>query len=193
MSKLIAVVERSRKTCETPMARGRLRQPFWPSPRCFLLGSVCVTLSLSPAQGEEWTEFRGPTGQGHSGAQNLPLEWSATKNVVWKQMIPGRGWSSPVRYLRRVYLTTAVSSGAESISLRALCLGAAAGNILWGTEVFKSAPTRNHDKNSHASPTPIVENGRLYVHFGHYGTACLDLDGKVLWRNTNFSYSPVHG
>jgi len=79
-------------------------------------------------------------------------------------------------------------------SLRALCVDAGNGKILWNTEVLvHTGSTSIHNKNSHASPTPVVEEERLYVHFGHQGTACLDLDGKVLWRNTTLKYSPVHG
>jgi outer membrane protein assembly factor BamB len=144
---------------------------------------------------EDWPEFRGPTGQGASKAGDLPLEWSTTKNVAWKQAIPGSGWSSPVVHAGRVYLTTAVPDG-KDVSLRALCLDAASGKLLWSTEAFRqdgaTAP-RIHRKNSHASPTPLVYAGRLYVHFGHQGSACLDLDGKVLWKNDALSYSPVHG
>jgi outer membrane protein assembly factor BamB len=99
----------------------------------------------------------------------------------------------------RVYLTTAVpvEKGARTDqSLRALCLDAKTGKVIWNQEVFKedgaTAP-RIHTKNSHASPTPLVDGKRLFVHFGHQGTACLDLAGKVLWRNSSFKYKPVHG
>jgi outer membrane protein assembly factor BamB len=151
------------------------------------------------AQAENWSEFRGPTGQGHYAGKGLPLEWSKTKNVAWKQAIPGRGWSSPVVQDGCVYLTTAVpvaGSAAKDQSLCTLCLAADTGSVLWQTEVFlqegAKAP-RIHGKNSHASPTPITDGKRLYVHFGHQGTACLDLHGKVLWRNTELRYAPVHG
>src|SRR5207237_4715046 len=112
---------------------------------------------------------------------------------------PGLGWSSPVVAAGRVYLTTAVPSGGEGDpdhSLRTLCLDAQTGRILWDKEVFveKAGTVRApHSKNSHASPTPLVADGRLYVHFGHLGTACLDLDGQVLWRQTELRYQAVHG
>src|SRR6266487_600724 len=139
------------------------------------------------------------TGQGETVAAHLPLEWSATRNIAWKQSIPGHGWSSPVVNAGRVYLTTAVEGpegGGSTLSLRALCLDEAAGSILWDSEVFgceSGQLPRIHAKNSHASPTPLLAGGRVYVHFGHQGTACLDLDGHVLWRNTNLGYPPVHG
>jgi len=84
----------------------------------------------------------------------------------------------------------------SDLSLRTLCVDSKSGALLWNTEVFlevaETAPGI-HQKNSHASPTPIVEGDRLYVHFGHEGTACLDLEGSVLWRNAELRYPPVHG
>ena len=146
---------------------------------------------------EDWPEFRGPTGQGHRQAASLPTEWEPDKNVAWKQDIPGNGWSSPVVVGGRVYLTTAVPvpRAASDQSLRALCLDAKTGKVLWDNEVFRQDGDGAgiHSKNSHASPTPIVDGERLYVHFGHQGTACLDLDGKVLWQNDELHYAPVHG
>jgi len=139
-----------------------------------------------------WPEFRGPTGQGISTATNLPVIWSTTTNVVWKQAIPGLGWSSPVLAGDVVFLTTAIETN-DALSLRVLCLDARTGKMRWSTELFTPTPARAHNKNSHASPTPLIEGERLYVHFGHYGTACLDLSGKILWRTSAIKYSPVHG
>ncbi len=82
---------------------------------------------------------------------------------------------------------------AKTLSLRALCLAASSGQVIWDTEIFSVTAGSVHNKNSQASPTPLVEDGRLYVHFGPNGTACLDLEGKVLWRNTELKYPPVHG
>jgi outer membrane protein assembly factor BamB len=139
-----------------------------------------------------WPEFRGPTGQGISTATNLPTVWSTKTNVIWKQAIPGLAWSSPVLSTDKIFLTTAVETN-NAVSLRALCLDARTGGSLWSTEVFMPRPERAHNKNSHASPTPLLEGERLYVHFGHYGTACLDTTGKILWRSSALKYSPVHG
>jgi outer membrane protein assembly factor BamB len=99
----------------------------------------------------------------------------------------------------RLYLTAAVadeSDAAEQISLRALCIDAKDGRIIWDTELFRpdeKVAEQMHSKNSMASPTPFLEGDRLYVHFGHMGTAALDLDGNVLWRQSAFSYRPLHG
>jgi outer membrane protein assembly factor BamB len=153
-------------------------------------------LFLRPATAADWPQFRGPTGDGVSTATDVPIQWSATENVAWKRAIPGVGWSSPVLAGGRLYLTTAVGDGDGPISLRALCIGAADGRILWNTEVFQPArdvASQKHDKNGFASPTPIVDDGRVYIHFGHMGTAALDLDGHILWRQTRLAYSPRHG
>jgi len=162
--------------------------------------ALVVISNASGGQVENWPEFRGPTGQGLSTTRNLPVEWKATAdgpgtNVVWKQAIPGKGWSSPVFYDGRVYLTSAVMGGGGSrLSLRAICLNADDGRILWNAEVFShESLTHIHEKNSYASPTPLIEGDRLYVHFGHYGLACLDLRGAIVWRNTSLVYQPVHG
>ena len=153
--------------------------------------------AVAAVEGADWPEFRGPTAQGIVADGALPTEWDAVKNVAWKQPLPGKGWSSPVTAAGRVYLTTAVPADGKDggQSLQALCLDGATGKPIWTKEVFqedKSAP-KPHSKNSHASPTPLVHGDRLYVHFGPMGTACLDLDGDVRWRNNDFHYAPVHG
>jgi outer membrane protein assembly factor BamB len=160
---------------------------------------LAALILAGTVRGEDWTEFRGPTGQGLVRDGGLPLEWGPVKNVVWKQAIPGSGWSSPVVHRGRVYLTTSVpvpDSPPADRGLQALCLDAATGEVLWRTEIFRqvgaTAP-KVHTKNSHASPTPLTDGERLYVHFGHQGTAALDLDGKILWQNRDLRYTPVHG
>jgi outer membrane protein assembly factor BamB len=153
----------------------------------FLLLSV---LAASPAA--DWPQFRGPDGQGHSSAKGLPLRWSETENVRWKTRIPGLGWSSPVIAEGRVWLTTATDRGK---SLRAVCVDAGTGKILHDVEVFhvKDPPSIN-TKNSYATPTPVLDDGRLYVHFGTLGTAGLDAaTGKVLWTNQELHLNHKEG
>ncbi|MEN9676009.1 MAG: hypothetical protein RIS76_1905 [Verrucomicrobiota bacterium] len=163
----------------------------------FLLRLAALLASASGlTAATDWPEFRGPTGQGLAGNLQLPLHWSATSNVVWSVAIPGAGWSSPALADGRIYVTTAVPADeGGGRSLRALCVDAESGRILWDREVFP--PTTSgpgiHGKNSHASPTPLVRDGRIYVHFGHMGTAALDRDGTVLWRQNSLKYPPVHG
>jgi outer membrane protein assembly factor BamB len=164
--------------------------------RLFVLVFLVGLATGAAARAGNWPEFRGPTGQGLVSDAPLPVEWGPARNVVWKQKVPGAGWSSPVVGGGRVYLTTAVAAaGGGGQSLRTLCLDAGTGKAVWDTEVFRpgAGSPRIHRKNSHASPTPLLDGRRLYVHFGHQGTACLDLAGKVLWRNTDLKYAPVHG
>jgi len=170
--------------------------------RRFLTGALVMASLLAAgrsATAEDWPQFRGPTGQGISREKGLPTEWDQEKNVAWKSAIPGNGWSSPALSQGRLYLTAAVpvdeGSGSDSLKLAALCVDAATGATLWQTSVFEQGPDapKIHSKNSHASPTPIVAGGKVYVHFGHQGTACLDLAGNILWKNTELKYPPVHG
>ena len=161
-----------------------------------LLFTLALALALPAA---DWNQFRGPDGQGHTDAK-LATEWSANKNVTWRKELPGVGWSSPVAVGGKIFLTTAVPEGdgaKPNYSLRTLCLDAKTGEIVWNKEVFKevgkTAPGI-HSKNSHASPTPVVEDGNVYVHFGHMGTACLQAkDGTVVWAKQELTYKPVHG
>ena len=93
---------------------------------------LSVLLLTAAARAEDWPEFRGPTGQGHYAGKGLPIEWSTTKNVVWKEAIPGRGWSSPIVVDGRIYLTTAVPvEGSKDQSLQALCLDAKTSKRIW--------------------------------------------------------------
>lgn len=128
----------------------------------------------------DWPQFRGPSGQGVSTETNLPLTWSETKNVRWKTAIPGRGWSSPVIQGDRLWLTTATEDGK---SLRAIAVDINTGSIQQNLEVFrlKSAKLMNN-KNSFASPTPVIEGDRIYLHFGAYGTACITQAGEIVWK-----------
>ena len=153
---------------------------------------------------DDWPQFRGPTGDGVSRARGLPLVWSENQNVAWKAPIPGHGRSSPVVLDDRVWLTTAVgvpdgdsrgenlakgpaadapSRGAKRLSLAVLCLDRQSGRLLYQTELFSlDNPGPIHPLNSHATPTPAVEAGKLFADFGAYGTACIDTaTGKRLW------------
>ena len=141
---------------------------------------------------QDWPQFRGPGGQGLSTERGLPLEWSESKNVAWKVPVPGRGWSSPVVAGGRVWLTTATAVKKDT-SLRLLAFEVETGKPALDVEVF-----RLHDaellnaKNSHASPTPIVDGDRIYVHFGAEGTAALSTAGEILWK-TRLPYQSQHG
>ena len=152
------------------------------------------------AQAEDWPNFRG-LHDGHSDAKGLPTEWSPEKNVVWKAELPGKAWSSPIVVGGRIYLTNAVAIANEddphdTRSLRVLALDAKTGAVLWDKEVFQITDPAGlgvHPKNSFASPTPLFEAGRIYAHFGHMGTACLDEKGAILWKTQELAYKPQHG
>jgi outer membrane protein assembly factor BamB len=154
---------------------------------------VILLLAAAPRRcPADWPQFRGPDGDGHSRTTGLPLRWSDTEGVAWKASIPGLGWASPVVHAGRIYLTTAVPQD-DGQSLRLVCVDAGAGTVLWNTEIFgQDAAIAIHQKNSHASPTPVVADDAIFVHFGPHGTARTGLDGTVAWRTT-LPYKPVHG
>jgi outer membrane protein assembly factor BamB len=156
--------------------------------KTLLLLLLALTAAVSA---EDWPEFRGPTAQGHSAERGLPLEWSESRNVMWKTRVPGLGWSSPVVAGGRVWITSAIKE--RGGSLRALAFDLETGRELVNVEVFR---TKNADplnaKNSLASPTPIVEGDRVYVHFGADGTAALTTSGETVWK-TRLPYESQHG
>ena len=155
----------------------------------FVLVALCTLLLPG-----DWPQFRGPNSDGHSDESKTPMEWSDTKNVTWKFSVPGLGWSSPAIANGKVFLTTAVPKG-EGLSLRVLALDAASGKTIWDREfrTVEKSPSI-HTKNSHASPTPIIHDGSVFVHFGALGMARLSADnGAVQWMNSELEDSPLHG
>jgi outer membrane protein assembly factor BamB len=160
---------------------------------------VLCWLASSPVFAESWWQFRGPGGQGHAAATGLPAQWSPEENVTWYVPLAGEGWSSPVYDEGELVLTAAVpieGGQAGDLALRVICLRASDGSTLWETDVFEQLAADSppiHSKNSHASPTPLIQDDQIYVHFGHQGTACLDRQGKVVWKTREFGYNPVHG
>lgn len=155
------------------------------------LAVALFTLAHTPTMAAEWPQFRGPGGQGHAAQRGLPLEWDETRGIRWKSPVPGLGWSSPVVSETQVWVTTALDDGH---SLRAVCLDRETGKLVHDVEVFQKAdPGPIHSKNSHASPTPILDGERVYVHYGAHGTACVTTAGQVLWRNDQLRYNHMHG
>lgn len=141
----------------------------------------------------DWPQFRGPSGDGHAAAHGVPTEWGEEKNVIWKTEIPGGGWSSPVVSGDQVWLTTAVEESDGAVSLRAVCIRRSDGVVSHEVEILrKESPEEMHPRNGHASPTPVIEGDRVYVHFGAHVTACLSTDGKLAWR-TRVPYHHYHG
>ncbi len=151
-----------------------------------LLLTACLFASPALA-GDDWPQFRGPDGQGHSEATGLPLNWSETEHVAWKTAIPGQGWSSPVVNADRVWMTTATQDGC---SLRAVAVDRRTGVLVHDKEIFhRDAAIEKHATNSYASPTPILEGDRVWVHFGTMGTACLEEPtADILWTSQEFQF-----
>ena len=177
----------------------------WRTQERFLV-VVLLGIFVRPAlAADEWPQFRGPTGQGLSNAENLPVVWSENRNIAWKTPIPGRGWSSPVVSGPGVWLTSALETApapeerkqllagkkykesldvAKNVSFWAFCIDRDTGEVRHGVELFQvDQPQPTHQINGYASPTPVIESQRLWCDFGAFGTLCLDTStAKILWR-----------
>ena len=164
---------------------------------------------------ESWPQWRGPAANGHAGKAGYPSEWSAKKNIAWKSVLPGRGHSSPVHDGDTIWVTMAIETAASEaekkerlkankglptvtvlseVSLRALRIDPKSGKVLKNVEVLsKKQPQWVHKLNSYASPTPVIEDGKVYFHFGAYGNACIDAKtGKILWKNEDKALWVMH-
>ena len=165
-----------------------MKKSLWIAALCLLIGTA--------AQAEpptSWTTFRGPTGQGHAGDAKIPVTWSETENVKWKTAIAGRAWSSPVVLDGQIWLTNAPAEG-HKLSL--ICLDARTGKKLHDVLLFDVAEheKRYNTLNSYASPTPVLEKGRVYAHFGRDGTAAVDTaTGKILWKRDDIKIAHMEG
>lgn len=139
-----------------------------------------------------WPDWRGPTADGRSDAVGLPLTWSETENIVWKTPIHGLGHSTPVVWGDRIWLTTAVEDGS---ALFAVCLDLNSGEVIHNIEVLRPKWKQQvHALNSFATPSAVVEEDRVYVHFGSYGTLCLDSNtGKRLWARRDLKCNHFQG
>jgi outer membrane protein assembly factor BamB len=139
-----------------------------------------------------WPQFRGPTGDGISTSTGLPVTWSESEHVRWKTPIHDKGWSSPVVWGNQVWMTTALANGTK---LFAVCVDKTSGRIVHDVEVFDIAePQFCIEMNSYASCTPAIEAGRVYVHYGAHGTACLDTaSGKTLWARQDLECDHFRG
>jgi outer membrane protein assembly factor BamB len=155
------------------------------------MGIVLVLVSLAWG-GDQWPEFRGPRGDGHSTATQLPGTWTDQANVRWKTEIHDRGWSSPVIWDDQIWMTTSTADGHK---LFALCVDRNTGKVLHDVPVFDvEKPEFVAPSNSYASPTPAIEAGRVYAHFGTNGTACLDTaTGKILWTRRDLNCNHEQG
>ena len=156
------------------VATWKRMRPGLPS---FLWLALIASTALA---GNNWPQFRGPSGDGHADATGLPVTWSETDNVLWKTPIRGRGWCSPVVWDDQIWLTTAAEDGTE---MSVVCVDRGSGETQHDIKLIENeSPRFCHSMNSYASPTAVIEEGRVYVHFGSYGTACLSTEtAEVLW------------
>ncbi|MFN0130792.1 MAG: PQQ-binding-like beta-propeller repeat protein [Verrucomicrobiales bacterium] len=147
--------------------------------------TALLLIPLATAMATDWPQFRGPLGTGHAPGSAPPLEWSETKNVRWKTPIPHKGWSTPVVHGEVIWMTTATEDGKEYFALR---LNRETGAVQHTIRLFTSASPEplGNSVNGYASPSPLIDGGLVFVHFGSYGTAALDaLTGEEKWRRTD--------
>ena len=156
-----------------------------------------VTMANEARGTSSWPQFYGPQGTGVAiTAGDPPERWSAGEGVRWRTPIAGRGWSSPVTDGRMIYVTAAVGNDDQPRNLVVHQFDFESGRLNATFDVFRQADDRDypiHQKNSHASPTLVIDGDRLFVHFGYQGTAALTTDGKILWTNRDLTFPPVHG
>jgi outer membrane protein assembly factor BamB len=170
----------------------------------FGLLAVAARAGAGDAAGRDalWPAFRGPHARGAAEGEGLPLRWSKTENVAWSTPLGGRGWSSPIVWGGRVFVTTAVSEGEDVEPKKGLyfggerseplpdehrwvviCLDAASGKIRWEATAHKARPSAAiHIKNTYASETPVADGERVYAYFGNVGLFAYDHDGQKLWE-----------
>jgi outer membrane protein assembly factor BamB len=166
-----------------------------------LVLSLLLSLASSARAQTNWPQFRGPNARGIGGGTNLPDRWSSTQNVAWKSELPGRGWSSPIVWGNRVFLTTVINSGQSEEPKKGLyfggdrieppksehlwkvlCLDLTTGKVQWEKTIHQGAPkTSIHIKSSYAAETPVTDGDRIYALFGNVGVFAFTLEGKEVW------------
>lgn len=152
----------------------------------FILLSISLASCLVIEANEQWSQFRGHYGNGIIKSTSAPINWSDDTNIDWKTPIHDRGWSSPVIWNDQIWMTTATKEGNK---MYAICVNKLSGKIEHDIHVFDvKSPQAITNENTYASPTPVVEEGRVYVHFGTYGTACISTkDGQILWKRRDLN------
>ena len=151
-----------------------------------------INPKVSGKQNLNWTYYRGSNLDGVSLNKDLPLNWSENENIVWKTSIHGKGASSPVVFGNQIWITTGDSTGKK---LFAVCMSLKTGKVIHDLKVFEpDSISPLHNLNTHATPTPAIEEGFVYIHFGTMGTACLEsASGNVVWKRTDMQCNYVSG
>lgn len=141
---------------------------------------------------DNWTHFRGTNMDGHAAVEKAPLHWSETENILWKVPVKGLGWSSPVVFGDQVWLTSAEENGT---AFYVICYDLESGKLLSEQTLFSSKePQQIHSTNSYATPTPCIEEGRVYVHYGTFGTACIDTKNfNLVWKREDLKCDHMQG
>jgi outer membrane protein assembly factor BamB len=156
-----------------------------------LFFTIFVFVVVSVQAQENWTQFRGPNGQGISKATGLPVRWNSEENIAWKTDVPGESWSSPIVWNDHIFLTTATNEGANC---HVIAVDRKSGKILWDKFVFTQKPNQHrHDWNSYATPTPATDGKTVFAAFGGGSIVALDFDGNVKWINSDLEFYSQHG
>jgi len=150
-----------------------------------LLGSTLLAADTS----SNWPRWRGAAGTGHSSETNIPVRWEPT-SIVWKVPVKGSGQSSPIVWGDRLFLTTAIDSGAGRV---VLCVDRKNGKTLWEKEVWKGTPEKSHAQNGWATACCATDGERVVAFFGKGGFHCFDMDGKKLWSRDLGEFPGVWG
>ncbi len=161
------------------------------APLCAALAAACPSPPTAPAD-LPWPDYRGPDRSGRAASAALPTEWSETTNVTWKERIAGRGWSSPVVGDGRIWLSNATTKGDR---LSVLAFDLENGERVLDRVLFEvEAPEPRNNLNSYASPSPCLGDGRVFLHFGTYGTVGLDAaTHEELWRRDDLHCDHMEG
>ncbi|HSE38051.1 MAG TPA: PQQ-binding-like beta-propeller repeat protein [Blastocatellia bacterium] len=188
--------------------------PILASIACLTVIAAFTSFDSEAASKHNWSQWRGPEGNGISSETNLPAEWSDTKNIKWKTPIPGRGHSSPVVWDNKIFLTTDIEGdivpGAKAVehmdsgkpfkhpdsigadrkhSFKVLCIDRGTGKTLWEQTAYEGTVFDDrHRKSSFASPTPATDGNHVFAYFGTEGLYCYDFSGKLIWK---FSPGPI--
>jgi outer membrane protein assembly factor BamB len=152
-----------------------------------------LLISVSGAVAQNWPCWRGPNGDGTSSENGLPAKWDSVTNVIWKVRVPGSGYSSPVVWEDRLFLTTDLAGTHEKVLL---CYSCKNGNLLWQKTVLNTAFEQKHDNNGYASGTPATDGKMVYVSFldgKDVVVAAYDFTGKQIWLKRPGTFSSPHG
>jgi outer membrane protein assembly factor BamB len=171
----------ARYKLQPPFDRGAKAEKAGTAKRSAATSEIELAVELpAPGSDEQWPRFRGPDGQGHSRAHDLPLEWSTTENILWRAAVPGAGNSSPIIWNDHIFLT---SAEAERNERMVHCLSREDGELLWSRSIPPHEAEPNvRDKNGYASATPVTDGERVIAFFGAGGLVCYDFDGNPLWH-----------